>query len=32
VAAVSRGKISVTPLKIDRTDDAVLQSLREWKL
>ena len=32
VAAVSRGKVSITPLKIDRTDDAVLHALREWKL
>ena len=32
VGAVSRGQVSVTPLKIDRTDDAVLHDLRAWKL
>jgi 5'-nucleotidase len=32
VAAVARGKVSVTPLKIDRTDHATLLALREWKL
>jgi 5'-nucleotidase len=32
VGAISRGHVSVTPLKIDRTDDAVLHDLREWKL
>ena len=31
VAAVSRGKISVTPLKIDNTDAAALQALSAWK-
>jgi 5'-nucleotidase len=31
VAAVSRGKISVTPLKIDNTDLAALQALSAWK-
>jgi len=31
VAAVSRGKVSVTPLRIDRTDHAALHVLREWK-
>lgn len=30
VAAVSRGKISVTPLKIDNTDAAALQALSAW--
>ncbi|MFI5349743.1 MAG: 5'/3'-nucleotidase SurE [Elusimicrobiota bacterium] len=31
VAAVSRGKISVTPLKIDNTDAAALAALSAWK-
>jgi 5'-nucleotidase len=31
VAAVSRGKISITPLKIDNTDAAALQALSAWK-
>ncbi|MFI5363538.1 MAG: 5'/3'-nucleotidase SurE [Elusimicrobiota bacterium] len=31
VAAVSRGRISITPLKIDNTDPATLQALSEWK-
>jgi 5'-nucleotidase len=31
VAAVSRGKISITPLKIDNTDVAALQALAAWK-
>ena len=31
VAAVSRGKISVTPLKIDNTDAVTLQALSAWK-
>ncbi len=31
VAAVSRGRVSVTPLKIDNTDEAFLQSLSSWK-
>ncbi|HXT00778.1 MAG TPA: 5'/3'-nucleotidase SurE [Elusimicrobiota bacterium] len=31
VAAVSRGKVSVTPLKIDNTDAAALQGLSAWK-
>ena len=31
VAAVSRGKISVTPLKIDNTDAATLAALSAWK-
>jgi 5'-nucleotidase len=31
VAAVSRGKVSVTPLKIDNTDTAALQALSAWK-
>jgi 5'-nucleotidase len=31
VGAVSRGKISVTPLKIDNTDAATLQALSAWK-
>lgn len=31
VAAVSRGKVSVTPLKIDNTDHATLQALATWK-
>lgn len=31
VAAVSRGKVSVTPLKIDNTDAAALQALSAWK-
>jgi 5'-nucleotidase len=31
VAAVSRGKISITPLKIDNTDVAALQALSAWK-
>lgn len=30
VAAVSRGHISVTPLKIDNTDQALLQALQGW--
>ncbi|MBI3566242.1 MAG: 5'/3'-nucleotidase SurE [Elusimicrobia bacterium] len=32
VAAVSRGKVSVTPLKIDNTDPAMLQALTAWSL
>jgi|CXWL01.1.fsa_nt_gi 5'-nucleotidase len=32
VAAVSRGKVSVTPLKIDSTDTAMLSSLSSWRL
>jgi 5'-nucleotidase len=32
VAAVSRGKVSITPLKIDNTDEAYLQALSSWKL
>ena len=32
VAAVSRGRISVTPLKIDNTDHSALQALHSWKL
>ena len=31
VAAVSRGKVSITPLKIDNTDHAALQTLSAWK-
>jgi 5'-nucleotidase len=31
VAAVSRGRVSVTPLKIDNTDTAFLQALSAWK-
>ena len=31
VAAVSRGKIAVTPLKIDRTDHSFLQTLHAWR-
>jgi 5'-nucleotidase len=31
VGAVSRGKISITPLKIDNTDTAALQALSSWK-
>ena len=31
VGAVSRGRISVTPLKIDNTDAATLQALSSWK-
>ena len=30
VAAVSRGKVSITPLKIDNTDDDTLQALSAW--
>ncbi|MDE2492079.1 MAG: 5'/3'-nucleotidase SurE [Elusimicrobia bacterium] len=32
VAAVSRGRVSVTPLKIDRTDAQALQALGGWAL
>ena len=32
VAAVSRGKVSVTPLKIDSTDTLMLKSLSSWRL
>ena len=32
VGAVSHGNISVTPLKIDNTDSAMLQALSSWKL
>ena len=31
VAAVSRGRISITPLKIDNTDASALQALSAWK-
>jgi len=31
VAAVSRGTVSITPLKIDNTDDDTLQALSAWK-
>lgn len=32
VAVVGRGRVSVTPLKIDRTDAAFLPALNGWKL
>jgi 5'-nucleotidase len=32
VAAVSRGRISITPLKIDNTDAPMLGALSSWKL
>ncbi len=32
VAVVARGGVSVTPLKIDRTDHAALRALSEWTL
>jgi len=32
VAAVERGKVSITPLKIDNTDHAALQALATWAL
>jgi broad specificity polyphosphatase/5'/3'-nucleotidase SurE len=32
VAVVSRGRASVTPLKIDSTDRALLHALSSWAL
>lgn len=32
VGVVARGRVSVTPLKIDNTDSSMLEELREWPL